>query len=164
MKRLVIDLKSGKVSEETFTPEPESLETLKANLIEEALSLMLSHRDSLYPEWKLKSDLEDKEVYFAELIASGNPPDKIYKSLRLKTQQFIAGEDFILLLMDIPAEDKEAFSQLLKASIRLAFRLRCKRAFKAFKDAVLKAGSKEELPSLEAFRKSLPTFITRLEP
>lgn len=164
MKRLVVDLKNGKVSEETFTPEPESLQVLKARLLEEALETMLSHRDSLYPEWKFRSDLEDKELYFAELISVGRAPEELYKLLRFKTQRFIEGGSLSSLLADIPASEKEAFSQLLKASIRLAFRLRCKKAFKAFRAEVAKATSETELPSLKAFKESLPTFITRLEP
>ena len=82
-----------------------------------------------YPDVKQKSDISDKTYFETLLKASG--VQNLEADIVAKVQSFYDGKSLEEVLADVAAEQKEAYEQLTKVGIRVAWVQQCKRELKA---------------------------------
>ena len=82
-----------------------------------------------YPDVKQKSDISDKTYFETLLKASG--VQNLEADIVAKVQSFYDGKSLEEVLADVDENHKEAYEQLTKVGIRVAWVQQCKRELKA---------------------------------
>jgi len=82
-----------------------------------------------YPQTKQNSDLADKLYYENLLKAAG--VQNLEADIVARVRNFYDGKSLEEVLADVAAEHKEAYEQLTKVGIRVAWVQQCKRELKA---------------------------------
>ena len=82
-----------------------------------------------YPQTKQNSDLADK-LYYENLLKSQGVQN-LEADIVARVQNFYDGKSLEEVLADVDAEHKEAYEQLVKVGIRVAWVQQCKAKLKA---------------------------------
>jgi len=96
--------------------------------IEEKIKQCETYIYTYYPQSKQNSDIADKLYYENLLKAKGI--ENLEVDIVSKTKRYFEGESLDSLISNIQEEDKEAYLQLLKVAIRVAWVQECKRELK----------------------------------
>ncbi len=95
----------------------------------EKKTLCSSHIYANYPQTKQNSDLADK-LYYENLLKAAGVQD-LEADIVQRVQSFYDGKSLDEVLADVSAEHKEAYEQLVKVGIRVAWVQQCKAELKA---------------------------------
>lgn len=135
------------------TPEPEfTFQELKTRKLQELQSAARSHIERYYPELKQRSDVADKEYWGAWLLAqnSSYTSDQIYRSAYQSALNIIAGSsDLQTEVSGYPASEQQAWEQLIKIALRVAFVQEVKKEYYAKKAQIEKARKESTLSAVD---------------
>jgi len=161
MKRLVIDLKTGKTKTEVLPDPVVDLNQLKNNLLSDLVVKTSSYIFSYYPDIKQKSDLSDKE-YFETYMKTTNIDEKQFRHALInsaskifdKTSDFNTELQSLISQFPSPIANTNewnfAIEQLFKIAIRVGFVQRCKNVHRQIEVQIKAASTVEELPNLNS--------------
>ncbi len=135
------------------TPEPQYTfaELQKIKLQELQLSAK-SHIEQFYPEVKQRSDVADKEYWGAWLLAqnSNYTADSIYKSAYQSALNILSGtSDLQTEVANYPTAEQQAWEQLIKIALRVAFVQEVKKEYYIKKAQIEQAQSEADLNAVD---------------
>ena len=135
------------------TPQPQyTFAELKKLKLSELQSLAKSYIERFYPEVKQRSDVADKEYWGTWLLSqnSGYTADSIYKSTYQSALNILNGaSDLQTEVASYPTAEQQAWEQLIKIALRVAFVQEVKKEYYAKKAQIEQATSEADLNAVD---------------
>ena len=135
------------------TPEPQYTFTeLKTFKFQELQAGATSYIQRFYPEVKQRSDVADKEYWGAWLVAQNSTytADSIYKSAYQSALNILNGaSDLPTEVANYPTAEQQAWEQLIKIALRVAFVQEVKKEYYAKKAQIEQATSEADLNAVD---------------
>ena len=135
-----------------YEPPPPPFEELKQRKLQELNAKVRAYIEQFYPEVKQRSDIVDKEYWGSWLVSRNSGAytvDGVYVSVHQMANRILSGvSDLATELMRFPPEEWQAWGQLVKIALRVAFVQEVKREYHKLKTQIEKAKTEEELDAV----------------
>ncbi len=135
------------------TPEPQyTFAELQSLKLQELQASAKSYIERFYPEVKQRSDVADKEYWGAWLLAQNSTytADSIYKSAYQSALNILSGtSDLPTEVANYPTAEQQAWEQLIKIALRVAFVQEVKKEYYAKKAQIEQATTEADLNAVD---------------
>ncbi len=135
-----------------FIQKPNALDILKSEKIAQLQEAAKQYIEQFYPEVKQRSDNADKEYWGAWLLAQNSTytADSIYKSAYQSALNILNGtSDLPTEVSNYPTAEEQAWEQLIKIALRVAFVQEVKKEYYAKKAQIEQATSEADLNAVD---------------
>jgi len=129
-----------------------TLDELKQQKLQQLISATKSYIEQHYSETKQRSDVADKEYWGSWLVVHNQTytTDKIYASVYQSVVRIMSGQTTLEQeLQNYPEQERQAWEQLIKVGLRVAFVQAVKQEYYQLAQAIQNAQTKEELESIQ---------------